>query len=175
MVYESYSAKDTFHFGKLIGLAAEAGMIICLEGELGTGKTVLAKGLADGLGVCGPVASPTFTILQVYEDGRLPLYHFDVYRIIDIEEMEEIGYYDYFYGNGVCLVEWSSRIEEILPQRCFHAAIEKDLSKGLDYRKITLTGMELRENGSLTVCSGTKSQENGSFTACQGKIQEGRL
>ena len=110
----------------------------CLLGDLGVGKTVFTQGLAKGLGITEPVSSPTFTIVQTYEEGRLPFYHFDVYRIADIEEMEEIGYEDYFYGEGVCLVEWANLIEEILPDSCKTITIEKDLEKGFDYRKITI-------------------------------------
>jgi tRNA threonylcarbamoyladenosine biosynthesis protein TsaE len=102
------------------------------------GKTVFAQGLASGLGITEPINSPTFTIVQEYEGGRLPFYHFDVYRIGDIEEMEEIGYEDYFYGEGVCLVEWAGRIRELLPEKRVELLIEKDLEKGFDYRRITL-------------------------------------
>ena len=113
-----------------------------LVGDLGVGKTVLTQGLAEGLGITEAVNSPTFTILQVYEEGRLPLYHFDVYRIGDVEEMDEIGYEDYFYGDGVCLIEWANLIEEILPEKYTEIRIEKDLEKGFDYRKITVTEVE---------------------------------
>lgn len=135
---ESFRAEDTFRIGEMIGKKAGAGMVFCLDGELGTGKTVLSKGIAKGLGIAEPVSSPTFTILQEYCDGRLPLYHFDVYRLGEPEEMEELGYEDYFYGEGVCLVEWSSRIAELLPEDAVFITIEKDLSKGLSYRRITL-------------------------------------
>lgn len=138
MVMESFCAEDTFRIGEMIGKKARAGMVFCLDGELGTGKTVLSKGIARGLGIAEPVSSPTFTILQEYSDGRLPLYHFDVYRLGEPEEMEELGYEDYFYGEGVCLIEWSSRIAELLPEDAVFLTIEKDLSKGLSYRRITL-------------------------------------
>jgi len=121
---------------------AKPGMVISLTGDLGVGKTVFTQGLARGLGIEEPVNSPTFTIVQVYEEGRLPLYHFDVYRIGDIEEMDEIGYEDYFYGEGVCLIEWADLIKEILPEQMCRVTIEKDLEKGFDYRKITLEGFE---------------------------------
>ena len=117
-------------------------MVISLTGDLGVGKTVFTQGLAKGLGIEEPVNSPTFTIVQVYEEGRLPLYHFDVYRIGDIEEMDEIGYEDYFYGEGVCLIEWADLIREILPEQMCRVTIEKDLEKGFDYRKITLEGFK---------------------------------
>ena len=113
-VYESWSAKETLLLGSRLGKSFKAGDVILLNGDLGVGKTVFSKGIGEGLGITEPVSSPTFTILQVYEGGRLPFYHFDVYRIGDVEEMEEIGYEDYFYGNGVCFVEWADLIEEIL-------------------------------------------------------------
>lgn len=138
MTMESFCAEDTFRIGEMIGEKAEAGMVFCLDGELGTGKTVLSKGIARGLGITEPVSSPTFTILQEYSGGRLPLYHFDVYRIGEPEEMEELGYEEYFYGTGVCLIEWSSRIAELLPKDAVFLTIEKDLSRGLSYRRITL-------------------------------------
>ena len=139
-VYQSYSAEDTFSFGVQIGESCQPGDIFLLNGDLGVGKTVFSKGIGKGLGITEPISSPTFTILQIYEEGRIPLYHFDVYRIADIEEMEEIGYEDYFYGQGICLIEWASRIEEILPDNAVVITVEKDLEQGTDYRKITAEG-----------------------------------
>ena len=141
-VIDSFCAKDTYELGEKIGQMAKPGMVISLTGDLGVGKTVFTQGLAKGLGIEEPVNSPTFTIVQVYEEGRLPLYHFDVYRIGDIEEMDEIGYKDYFYGEGVCLIEWADLIREILPEQMCRVTIEKDLEKGFDYRKITLEGFK---------------------------------
>lgn len=141
-VIDSFCAKDTYELGEKIGQMAKPGMVISLTGDLGVGKTVFTQGLAKGLGIEEPVNSPTFTIVQVYEGGRLPLYHFDVYRIGDIEEMDEIGYEDYFYGEGVCLIEWADLIREILPEQMCRVTIEKDLEKGFDYRKITLEGFK---------------------------------
>ena len=141
-VIDSFCAKDTYELGEKIGQMAKPGMVISLTGDLGVGKTVFTQGLAKGLGIEEPVNSPTFTIVQVYEEGRLPLYHFDVYRIGDIEEMDEIGYADYFYGEGVCLIEWADLIREILPEQMCRVTIEKDLEKGFDYRKITLEGFK---------------------------------
>ena len=138
MRMNSFSPEDTFALGYEIGQKASPGEIYTLDGDLGTGKTVFTQGLAAGLGILEPVSSPTFTIVQVYEEGRLPLYHFDVYRIGDIEEMDEIGYEDYFYGEGVCLIEWAQLIEEILPGNRTSILIEKDLEKGFDYRRITI-------------------------------------
>ena len=137
--FESFSPEDTFMLGKKIGLSAKPQTIICLNGDLGTGKTVFTQGLAEGLGIVEPVNSPTFTIMQVYDEGRMPLYHFDVYRIGDPMEMEEIGYEDCFYGNGICLIEWSELIEELIPEEAFSITIEKDLDRGFDYRRITYT------------------------------------
>lgn len=137
---ESTSAEMTKAIGRRLGEVVEAGTIIRLDGDLGTGKTVFTKGLAEGLGITEPVSSPTFTIVQYYEQGRLPLYHFDVYRIADPEEMDEIGYEDCFFGQGVSLVEWASLIEELMPENVSGVKIEKDPKKGFDYRKITLIG-----------------------------------
>lgn len=138
MIIETYGPRETFALGKKMGEEAEAGQVICLNGDLGVGKTVFTQGFAEGLGIEGTVNSPTFTILQEYDDGRLPFYHFDVYRIGDVSEMEEIGYEDCFYGDGVSLIEWSELIEEILPDDVITITIEKDLDKGFDYRKITI-------------------------------------
>ena len=141
MVIETTSAKETFEAGYRLAQSVHPGQIYCLNGDLGVGKTVFTQGFAKGLGIEEPINSPTFTIVQEYHEGRLPLYHFDVYRIGDIEEMEEIGYDDYFYGNGICLIEWANLIEEILPEDRIQITIEKDLEKGFDYRKITVTGL----------------------------------
>ena len=142
MVIESFCPEDTFVLGQKIGELVKPGTVISLVGDLGVGKTVFTQGLAKGLGITEPVNSPTFTIVQVYDGGRLPFYHFDVYRIGDIEEMDEIGYEDYFYGEGVCLIEWANLIEEILPGERTQIVIEKDLEKGFDYRRITLEGID---------------------------------
>lgn len=142
MVVETRSAEETFALGINIGRKAKAGQVITLVGDLGVGKTVFTKGLAKGLDITEPVSSPTFTIVQEYREGRLPLYHFDVYRIGEPEEMEEIGYEDYFYGDGVCLVEWANLIEELIPAQALRITIEKELEKGLDYRRIIIEGME---------------------------------
>lgn len=137
-IIETFSAEETYTFGKELGKQAEPGQVYTLVGDLGVGKTVLTQGMAAGLGIEEPVNSPTFTIVQIYEEGRLPFYHFDVYRIGDVEEMDEIGYEDYFYGEGVCLIEWANLIEEILPERYTQITIEKDLTKGFDYRRISV-------------------------------------
>ena len=138
MIIETHDPEETFEVGRKIGMNAKPGQIYTLTGDLGVGKTVFTQGVAAGLGITEPVNSPTFTIIQEYEDGRLPFYHFDVYRIGDLEEMEEIGYDDYFFGQGICLIEWAELIEEILPEKRIEVAIEKDLEKGFEYRKITI-------------------------------------
>ena len=138
MVIETWSPKETFALGEKLGREARPGQVYTLNGDLGVGKTVFTQGVAAGLGIKEPVNSPTFTIVQVYEEGRMPFYHFDVYRIGDVEEMEEIGYQDYFYGEGLCMIEWAQLIEEIIPENAGHITIEKDLAKGFDYRRITI-------------------------------------
>lgn len=143
MVIETRSAEETFALGKRLGSGATEGQIFTLVGDLGVGKTVFTQGMAEGLGIDEPISSPTFTIVQVYEEGRLPFYHFDVYRIGDISEMDEIGFEDYIYGEGVSLIEWANLIEEILPDNCIQILIEKDLERGFDYRKITIEGVEV--------------------------------
>ncbi|MDO4975915.1 MAG: tRNA (adenosine(37)-N6)-threonylcarbamoyltransferase complex ATPase subunit type 1 TsaE [Eubacteriales bacterium] len=138
MIIETFSAEETFACGYEFGQKAEAGQVFCFYGDLGVGKTVFTQGFAKGLGIEEPVSSPTFTIVQVYEEGRLPLYHFDVYRISDPDEMYEIGFDDYIEGEGVCFIEWAELIEEILPEERTEIIIEKDLSRGYDYRQITI-------------------------------------
>lgn len=138
MKIDSFSARETLEIGRKMGEQAQPGTVYTLIGDLGVGKTVFTQGFARGLGITEPISSPTFTIIQEYEEGRLPFYHFDVYRIGDVEEMEEIGYEDYFYGKGVCLIEWANLIPEILPDKITRVTIEKDLEKGFDYRRITV-------------------------------------
>ncbi len=138
MIIETHSEQETYELGRRLGEQASAGDVFTLEGDLGVGKTIFTKGFAKGLKIEEPISSPTFTIVQVYESGRLPFYHFDVYRIGDVEEMEEIGFEDYVYGDGVSMIEWANLIEEILPKDCKNILIEKDLEKGFDYRKITI-------------------------------------
>lgn len=145
MIIETRTPEETFELGKKIGRNAIPGQIYTLVGDLGVGKTVFTQGVAAGLDITEPISSPTFTIIQEYESGRLPFYHFDVYRIGDIEEMEEIGYDDYFFGQGICLIEWANLIEELLPENIIEVTIEKDLEKGFDYRRITVTGLDLAE------------------------------
>ncbi len=138
MTIDSNSAEDTYQLGVRMGADAKKGEVYCLGGDLGAGKTVFTQGFAKGLGIEEAVSSPTFTILQEYTSGRLPFYHFDVYRIADPEEMEEIGYEDYFYGEGVCLIEWAELIGELLPEKRTCVTISKELQKGFDYRKISI-------------------------------------
>ena len=129
MVIETNAERETYELGVKLGEKSRAGQVYTLVGDLGVGKTVFTKGLAAGLGIAEPVSSPTFTIVQIYEEGRLPFYHFDVYRIGDVEEMDEIGYEDYVYGEGVSLIEWADLIE---------VKIEKNLENGFDYRRISI-------------------------------------
>ncbi|MCI8266438.1 MAG: tRNA (adenosine(37)-N6)-threonylcarbamoyltransferase complex ATPase subunit type 1 TsaE [Lachnospiraceae bacterium] len=135
---ETNSPEETFAAGRKLGMTAKPGEIYTLSGDLGVGKTVFTQGVAAGLGITEHVNSPTFTIVQVYESGRLPFYHFDVYRIGEVDEMEEIGYEDYFYGNGLCIVEWAERIRELIPAQARHITIAKNLEKGFSYRMIEL-------------------------------------
>ena len=141
-VIETTDQKETLTVGEQLGKKAERGTVICVDGDLGVGKTVLAQGIAKGLGVNEPVVSPTFTIVQEYHDGRIPFYHFDVYRIEDPDEMYEIGFEEYFYGDGVCMVEWSELIAELLPPESIHVTIRKNLKQGPDHRMITIEGIE---------------------------------
>lgn len=141
---ESFSREETYEFAKSLGQKALAGSVYLLSGDLGTGKTVFAQGFADGLGVRDIVNSPSFTIMQIYDSGRVPLYHFDVYRIADSSEMDELGYEEYFYGKGVTLIEWPEMIEDIIPHDSVSIKIEKNLEKGFDYRLITVKeGMDI--------------------------------
>ena len=148
MIIETRSAQETFQLGKELGEKAYPGQVFTLTGDLGVGKTVFTQGFAAGLGITEPVNSPTFTIVQVYEEGRLPFYHFDVYRIGDVEEMDEVGFEDYVMGEGVSLIEWANLIEEILPQKRTEITIEKNLEEGFDYRKITV-----EETGEVNLCA----------------------
>lgn len=138
MIIETRSAGETYELGMRVGEQAKPGQVYTLIGDLGVGKTVFTQGLAKGLGIEEPISSPTFTIVQVYEEGKLPFYHFDVYRIGDISEMDEVGYEDYVYGEGVSLIEWANLIEEILPRQRVEITMEKDLEQGFDYRKIRI-------------------------------------
>ena len=138
-IIETNGERETFELGREMGRSAKPGQVYTMVGYLGVGKTVFTKGFAKGLEIEEPISSPTFTIVQVYEEGHMPFYHFDVYRIGDVEEMDEIGFEDYIYGEGVSLIEWANLIEEILPENYTEIRIEKNLEKGFDYRKITVT------------------------------------
>lgn len=137
-IIESGSARETYLLGRAIGKKAQPGDVCALIGDLGCGKTVFTQGVAAGLRVVEPVVSPTFTILHEYESGRMPFYHFDVYRIGDPAQMEEVGYDEYIDGSGLCLIEWAELIEEILPPSYLRITIEKDLARGFDYRRIKI-------------------------------------
>lgn len=143
MVTETSNREETLKLGELIGQKVLPGNVITIDGDLGVGKTVLAQGIAKGLGITDHVVSPTFTIIQEYTDGRIPLYHFDVYRIEDPDEMYEVGYEEYFYGDGVCVIEWAELIKELLPKDHIRIKIAKDLKKGFDARTITIEGIDL--------------------------------
>ena len=136
-IWESGREEESFQIAKKLGEKAKKGEIYCLEGELGTGKTVFAKGFAKGLGIEETVDSPTFTIVKEYQ-GREKLYHFDVYRIEDVEELQEIGFSEMISGDAICLIEWASQIEEEIPENAKWITIEKDLEKGFDYRRICM-------------------------------------
>lgn len=136
MLKETYSPEETYEFGYFLGQKANSGDVFCLVGDLGVGKTIFTKGLAKGLEIEEHITSPTFTIINEYHSGRLPFYHLDVYRIADIEEMEEIGYEELFYGDGVCLIEWANLIKPIIPKESTWITIEKNLEKSLDFRII---------------------------------------
>ena len=138
MIVETNSAYETFELGKKLGSEAKAGKIICLNGDLAVGKTVFTQGFASGLSITEPISSPTFTIVQEYTKGRLPLYHFDIYRLSDISELDEIGYEEYFFSDGVCLVEWGSLFSEIFPEETTYITIKKNIEKGFDYREIEI-------------------------------------
>ena len=137
-IIETNTPEETYALGRKLGEQAKPGELYTLIGDLGVGKTVFTQGVAKGLLIEEPVNSPTFTIVQVYEEGRMPFYHFDVYRIGDIGEMEEVGYEDYFYGQGLTMIEWADLIPELLPEKYWEIKIEKDLEKGFDYRRITI-------------------------------------
>lgn len=138
LIVETNSAYETFELGKKLGSKAKAGEIICLNGDLAVGKTVFTQGFASGLGITEPISSPTFTIVQEYTKGRLPLYHFDIYRLSDISELDEIGYEEYFFSDGVCLVEWGNLFPEIFPEQTTCITIKKNMEKGFDYREIEI-------------------------------------
>ena len=137
-IFDSFSREDTYEYAKGLAEKSKAGDVYCLSGDLGVGKTVFAQGFGAGLGVSEPGSSPTFTILQEYTEGRLPLYHYDVYRVGDVDEMEETGFYEYAGGEGVTLIEWAELIEEIIPEDAVWITIKKDLEKGFDYRSIEI-------------------------------------
>ena len=143
MEIDTFSPEETHAAGRRVAQELEPGAVICLVGDLGAGKTVFAQGIADGLGIDELVCSPTFTLIQEYGGGRLMLYHFDVYRIDGPWDMDDLGYEEYFYGDGVCLVEWGSLIEELLPENTIYVNITKDKTKGFDYRRISIRGLEL--------------------------------
>ena len=146
MEFETRSDKQTYELGRQTARRAKPGQVYALNGDLGVGKTVFAQGFAAGLGISEAVNSPTFTLIHEYEDGVIPFYHFDVYRITDPDEMEELGYEEYFYGDGVTMVEWASLVRELLPPDVITVTIEKDPAGGTDYRKIRVDGLPAEQD-----------------------------
>ncbi len=142
VIRETFSEEETIALARDLGSKAVPGQVYRLDGDLGAGKTVFARGFAEGLGITEPVSSPTFQILKEYHTGRIPFYHYDVYRLSDESEMDEIGYEDAFYGAGVSLVEWPERIETLFPEKCIDIKIETDPGKGFDYRRISIEGLQ---------------------------------
>ena len=138
MKYKSNNVKETQNIAKTFAKTLEPGDVICLNGDLGVGKTAFVQGLADGLKICEPITSPTFTIVNCYESGIMPFYHFDVYRIEDCDEMYEIGYDEYVFGNGIAVIEWPEKIADILPHRRYDITIEKNLAVHENYREICI-------------------------------------
>ncbi len=138
MLYETFSPDQTEKIGFEMGQKAKSGDIYCLVGELGVGKTAFTQGFARGLGIAESIGSPTFTIINEY-DNALPLYHFDVYRLGGADELYEIGCDEYFFGDGVCLVEWADSVRESIPKHAVWIKIQKKLEKGDDYRIIEVT------------------------------------
>lgn len=138
VIFESFSPEQTFEFSRKLAEDSKPGDVYCLSGDLGTGKTLFSKGFAKGLEITEEVVSPTFTIVHEYK-GRLPLYHFDVYRILDGDGLYDIGFDEYVEGSGVCLIEWADQLREEMPPEAIWISIEKDPSKGTDYRKITVS------------------------------------
>lgn len=140
MVFETFSEKETFEIGKNISAKVKPGDVFCLQGDLGVGKTVFTKGFAQGLGIDEDICSPTFTLISEYTQGTIPLYHFDVYRLEGAGAMDDLGFDDYIYGEGVCLIEWGNLIKELLPKETIYVNIQKDLEKGFEYRRIEILG-----------------------------------
>lgn len=146
MEFEFNSVEETTKLGIELGKLLNPGDIVCLTGDLGTGKTHITKGIAKGLDIYDNITSPTFTIVNEYDSGRLKLNHFDVYRVSDSDEIYAIGFDDYIFSDAVSVIEWANYIEDILPKDLLHIYIEKDFSKGENYRKITLTPYGERYN-----------------------------
>ncbi len=137
LLVRTESPQQTFELGRRLGQILLPGDLVCLEGDLGTGKTCLAGGIARGLGVTGYVSSPSFNIVNEYE-GRFPVYHIDVYRLEDPAELEEIGYRDYFFGTGVTVVEWADKIKELVPDECLWIRLVRPPGGEVDHREITI-------------------------------------
>jgi len=138
MIIETFSSDNTKQVGFNLGKKAKKNDVFCLTGNLGVGKTVFSKGFAQGLLLEEDITSPTFTIVNEYKNGRLPFYHFDVYRLESSDDIFDLGFDEYIFGDGVCLVEWAEIIKEAIPQNAVWVTIEKNLSKGENYRLIKI-------------------------------------
>lgn len=136
MIIEVYSVQEMMRLAENLAEKAKEGQIYCLVGDLGVGKTVFTKGFAKGLGIVEDITSPTFTIVNEYNSSKAPFYHFDVYRLNSADEFYDVGFEEYFYSNGICLIEWADMIPEFIPNDAIWIKIEKDLSKQEDYRII---------------------------------------
>ncbi|MCC8098266.1 MAG: tRNA (adenosine(37)-N6)-threonylcarbamoyltransferase complex ATPase subunit type 1 TsaE [Eubacterium sp.] len=134
-VYETHSGEETEKIGYEFGKNAKAGEIYCINGGLGAGKTCFTKGFAKGLGITDHITSPTFTIVNEYK-GRIPLYHFDVYRLENEDELYDIGADEYFFGEGVCIIEWADIVKDAIPAGAVWIKILKDLEKDDNFRRI---------------------------------------
>ena len=134
----TYSAEETVQTGRALGKILQRGDVVCLAGDLGAGKTAFTGGIASAMGIQGYVTSPTFTIVNEYRGSSIPLYHFDVYRISDPEEMFEIGFEEYVDGDGVVVIEWAELIKDILPGEHIWVEIRKDRKKGDNSRVIDI-------------------------------------
>ena len=137
-IIETKTSKETRDLGRKLAESAQRGAVFALVGDLGVGKTVFSQGFAEGLGIKEPVSSPTFTLVNEYHQGRLPFFHFDVYRLEEAEELETIGFEEYVYGRGATLIEWADRFSELLPAQTVWIRIEKDYAQGEDYRRIII-------------------------------------
>lgn len=141
MILESYSEEETYNIGMMIGAEARIGDVFCLDGDLGVGKTAFTKGFAKALMIEENITSPTFNIVNTYEGFR-KLFHFDVYRIKYEDELDDIGFDEYLFGDGLCLIEWAKNIKNSIPKDAIWIEIEKDFEKGENFRRIKIDEVE---------------------------------